>query len=147
MPQIPSLSLLEESLQNSLINHKNQRWKLGHFARVSYARCEFVPHVALLSALSQQLLNDSSGEASPDSPGRLWHSPAHLGGTTVYFPPTHPHPLHPALPLSDFNLFLSPSDSSKICSWCYLNYHPAKIVAQETFFCLSCNPTVVCCYF
>jgi len=90
MPQIPALSLLRESLQGSLINHINQRWKLGHLARVSYPHREFATRTALPSALSRQLLNDSSAEVSPNSPGRLLHSPANLAVRPTY----QPHPLH-----------------------------------------------------
>lgn len=91
MLQIPALSLLRESLQNSLINHRNHRRKLGHVTHASYLHHEFVTHTVLSSALSRQLLNDSSAEVFPNSPGRLLHSPANI--TIHRFFTGQPHPL------------------------------------------------------
>lgn len=61
-----------EGLQNSLINHRNQRWKLGHLVHPSHSA---PPQVCFLSALSSQLLNDSSDGLSTSSLGRLLHRP------------------------------------------------------------------------
>lgn len=147
MLQIPALSLLRESLQNSLINHRNQRWKLGHVTHASYLHREFVTHTVLLSALSRQLLNDSSAEVFPNSPGRLLHSPVNIIIRKLFT--GQPHPLRTnfaSLPFCSVPIYIL-SNFPQICSWCYLNHYLAKIVAQETFFCLSCNTAVVCCYF
>lgn len=116
MPQIPSLSLLRECLQNSLINHRNQKWKLGHLAHTSHPRCAFAPCAVLLSALSQQPLNDLGGEVSPDSPG----STAHPTVSTGCFPPTSPIPSTPVLPLSDLSLSLLLSSSGSSTLWVLL---------------------------
>lgn len=91
MLQIPALSLLRESLQNSLINHRNQRRKLGHVTHASYLHHESVTHTVLLSAPSRQLLNDSSAGVSPSSPGRLLHSPMNITIHRLFT--DQPHPL------------------------------------------------------
>lgn len=91
MFQIPALSLLRESLQNSLINHRNQRRKLGHVTHASYLHREFVTHTVLPSALSRQLLNDSSAEVSPNSLGSPLHSPVNITFHRLFT--DQPHPL------------------------------------------------------